>query len=103
MDIELIRTLIKEINNDNMPNKAYNFYYDETNNYRKVKLLDFGLGFKDNRVLTDNYTLGGICIEQEKVLDTDKLMTSLKLQKNQERSNILPAEIALLQGSKIFF
>ena len=84
MDIELIRTLIKELNNDNMPNKAYNFYYDETNNYRKVKLLDFGLGFKDNRILTDNYTLGGICIEQEKVLDTYKLMTSLKLQKNQE-------------------
>ena len=84
MDIELIRTLIKELNNDNMPNKAYNFYYDETNNYRKVKLLDFDLGFKDNRILTDNYTLGGICIEQEKVLDTYKLMTRLKLQKNQE-------------------
>lgn len=84
MDIELIRTLIEKGNNGNMPNKAYNFYYDETNNYRKVKLLDFGLGFKDNRVLTENYTLGGICIEQEKVLNTDELMTSLKLQKNQE-------------------
>ena len=84
MNIETIREIINDLNYEKIPDKPYDFYYDETNNYRKVRLADVEIGFKDNKVLNDNYTLGGICIQQEKTLNTNQLITNLKLQKNQE-------------------
>lgn len=75
---KMINDLYKYKEND----KKYNFYYDETNNYRKIRISD--KGFNDNKVLTDNYTLGGICIENEKEVDDTILLKELNLQKNQE-------------------
>lgn len=80
--VDVIKEAIKELNNYTENNKKYNFFYDETNNYRKVSLSN--KGFNDNKVLTDNFTLGGICIEKDKSIDTTCLIKELKLQKNQE-------------------
>lgn len=80
--VDVIKEAIKELNNYAENNKKYNFFYDETNNYRKVSLSN--KGFNDNKVLTDNFTLGGICIEKDKSIDTTCLIKELKLQKNQE-------------------
>lgn len=80
--VDVIKEAIKELNNYTENNKTYNFFYDETNNYRKVSLSN--KGFNDNKVLTDNFTLGGICIEKDKSIDISCLIEELKLQKNQE-------------------
>lgn len=82
INVNSIQEMIKEVYGYKEPKKNYNFYYDETNNYRKVE-LDIG-GFNDNRVLNNNFTLGGICIEKNKNVDTSELLKKLKLQKNQE-------------------
>ena len=66
--VDIIKGAIKELNNYPNNKKAYNFFYDETNNYRKISLTN--KGFNDNKVLTDNFTLGGICIEKDKCIDT---------------------------------
>ena len=44
--------------------KKYVFYYDETNNYRKVRITE--KGSNDFKVMFDNSTLGGICFEKSK-------------------------------------
>lgn len=62
--------------------KVYLFYYDETNNYRKVIITEKGLN--DFKVMFDNFTIGGICFEIEKEIDTKDLISNLKLQKGQE-------------------
>ena len=80
--VDVIKEAIKELNNYTENNKTYNFFYDETNNYRKVSLSN--KGSNDNKVLTDNFTLGGICIEKDKSIDISCLIEELKLQKNQE-------------------
>lgn len=80
--VDIIKGAIKELNNYPNNKKAYNFFYDETNNYRKISLTN--KGFNDNKVLTDNFTLGGICIEKDKCIDTTNLIKELRLQKNQE-------------------
>lgn len=82
MYVDVMKEAIKELHNYEENNNKYYFYYDETNNYRKVRLD--GIGFNDNKVLTDNFTLGGICIEKVKKADVHKLILDLKLQKNQE-------------------
>ena len=43
-------------------NKKYIFYYDETNNYRKIKINNHGLNNKKS--LFYNFILGGICFEK---------------------------------------
>lgn len=80
--VDFMKEAIKELHNYKENNKRYNFFYDETNNYRKISLSN--KGFNDNKILTDNFTLGGICIEKEKKIDTSNLIKELKLQKNQE-------------------
>ena len=44
--------------------KKYVFYYDENNNYRKVRITE--KGSNDFKVMFDNFTLGGICFEKSK-------------------------------------
>lgn len=39
--------------------KEYIFYYDETNNYKKVKIT--GTGLNVNEAFYKNYVLGGFC------------------------------------------
>lgn len=80
--VDIMKEAIKELHNYKENSKKYNFFYDETNNYRRISLSE--KGFNDNKILTDNFTLGGICIEQEKNIDTSNLIKELKLQKNQE-------------------
>ena len=46
--VDVIKEAIKELNNYTENNKKYNFFYDETNNYRKVSLSN--KGFNDNKV-----------------------------------------------------
>ena len=74
--------LIEKINGFNDNGKKYIFFYDETNNYRKVRITN--KGFNDPNVLLDNYTLGGICYEKGKQKEPDEMITQLKLQPNQE-------------------
>lgn len=80
--VDMMKEAIKELHNFTDNKKIYNFFYDETNNYRKISLSN--KGFNDNKVLTDNFTLGGICIEKDKCIDTTNLIKELRLQKNQE-------------------
>lgn len=82
INVNQMQEMIKELYNYEENSKKYIFYYDETNNYRKVRLSS--KGFNDNKVLTDNFTLGGICIESEKNVDTNDLIKKIDLQKNQE-------------------
>ena len=82
ISVEVMKEIIKELHNYEENDKQYNFYYDETNNYRKVKITE--KGFNDNKVLTDNFTLGGICLKKDIKISTDELSSGLKLQENQE-------------------
>ena len=58
INVEEFFTAIEQIHGYRDNGKKYIFYYDETNNYRKVKITEKGLN--DFNVLFDNFTLGGI-------------------------------------------
>lgn len=73
---------IKQLHGYKDNGKKYIFYYDETNNYRKVKITEKGLN--DFKVLFDNYTLGGVCFEQSNEKNPEELIKKLKLQVGQE-------------------
>jgi hypothetical protein len=67
----------KELHGEN--NITGNFYYDETNNFRKLKLTDKGL---NNDIEKSNFVLGGLCsIDGVSNIDTTSLLENLKKQK----------------------
>ena len=82
INVEEFFTAIEELHGYVDNGKRYIFYYDETNNYRKVKITEKGLN--DFKVLFDNFTLGGICFEKNKEKDNKELIMNLKLQTGQE-------------------
>lgn len=82
INVEEFYTAIEQLHGYKNNEKKYVFYYDETNNYRKVKITENG--FNDFNVMLNNYTLGGICFEKSKEKDIGELIKNLKLQNNQE-------------------
>lgn len=82
INVEEFYTAIEQLHGYKDNGKRYAFYYDETNNYRKVKITEKGLN--DFNVMLNNYTLGGICFEKSKEKDAKELIKNLKLQNNQE-------------------
>lgn len=82
INVEEVFKAIEQLHGYKDNGKKYIFYYDETNNYRKVRITEKGLN--DFKVMFDNFTLGGICFEKSKEKDTKELIISLKLQKGQE-------------------
>ena len=72
INVEEFFTAIEELHGYVDNGKKYIFYYDETNNYRKVKITEKGLN--DFKVLFDNFTLGGICFEKNKEKETLKVL-----------------------------
>jgi len=81
VNVEEIQEMIKDLYNYEENKEQYDFFYDETNNYRKIKITE--KGFNNNKMLTDNFTLGGICIKKGSKINIDELSNKLKLQKNQ--------------------
>ncbi len=61
-------------------NISYYFYYDETNNIRKLRVTDSKDAFIEG--LNKFFVLGGICGEKENFFNIDDLFSELKLQKN---------------------
>lgn len=82
INVEEFFTAIEQLHGYKDNGKEYIFYYDETNNYRKVKITEKGLN--DFKVMFDNFTLGGICFEKSKERDNKELIKNLKLQTGQE-------------------
>lgn len=82
INVEEFFTAIERLHGYVDNGKKYIFYYDETNNYRKVRITEKGLN--NFKVLFDNFTLGGICFEKNKEKDSKELITNLKLQTGQE-------------------
>lgn len=79
LNVNNLKTGIKEINNYIGEPKEYKFYYDETNNYKKVRIRETGLN--DENAFFKNYVLGGICFrkEEEQNIDVSELFnTQLK-------------------------
>ena len=61
--------------------KNFTFYYDETNNFRKI-YLDENKGFNIRRdLINSNFCLGGLVLEGENRPDIDCLKNKLQLQK----------------------
>ncbi|MFL0533163.1 DUF3800 domain-containing protein [Bacillus anthracis] len=60
----------------------YNFYYDETNNCRKLSIKDGKLSFDKNK----DFVLGGVVVEKDNIKDIedsfDSLKKKLKVQSN---------------------
>ena len=79
INVEEFFTAIEQLHGYKDNGKEYIFYYDETNNYRKVKITEKGLN--DFKVMFDNFTLGGICFEKSKERDNKELIKNLKLSK----------------------
>ena len=64
-------------------NIKYTFYYDETNNIRKLRLKKNGTFNIQINEVNKNFVLGGICYEENKNLfDIQQLKNSLNLQKS---------------------
>ncbi|MFR8145402.1 MAG: DUF3800 domain-containing protein [Clostridia bacterium] len=82
INVEEFLTAIEQLHGYKDNGKKYIFYYDETNNYRKVKITEKGLN--DFKVMFDNFTLGGIGFEKFKEIDSKELIVNLKLQTGQE-------------------
>lgn len=87
-----LKTAIKELNGYNGEPAEYKFYYDETNNYKKVRIRENGLN--DNNAYFKNYVLGGICFlkKQENSIDISELFKT-------KLSKYLNGEI---KGHKLF-
>ena len=62
---------IKQINNYTQTTKKYQFYYDESNNYRKIKITESGLN--NNKAFYNDYVLGGFCHYANQKPDIEKL------------------------------
>lgn len=80
-----LKAAIKDINNYIGEPEEYIFYYDETNNYKKIRIRDTGLN--DNNAFFKNYVLGGICFlkTQESSINISELFnTKLKKYLNGE-------------------
>lgn len=83
IEVETLKEMIYDLHGYKESYKKYNFFYDETNNYRKVRIT--ANGFNDNRVLIENYVIGGICfksnVTSESIL---KLKNKLKIDQEHE-------------------
>lgn len=75
---DIRQELINELDNVDFTLK-YNFYYDETNNYRKFYINKSG---KFNQPIDRYFVLGGICLEFDQQCNFESLMQDLKMQKN---------------------
>ncbi len=82
INVEEFYPVIEKLHGYKDNGKKYIFYYDETNNYRKVRITKKGLS--NFKVLFDNYTLGGICFKKNNQKDSKDLISKLGLQSNQE-------------------
>lgn len=82
INVEDFKEMIYKLQGYRENNNIYDFYYDETNNYRKVRIKEDG--FNDNSILTENYVLGGICIKKEDRKDISEIINNIKVQPNQE-------------------
>lgn len=64
-------------------NIKYTFYYDETNNIRKLRLKKNGTFNIQTNEVNKNFVLAGICHEENKyLLDIQQLKNNLNLDKN---------------------
>lgn len=64
IDVFLFKEMIESLNGKK-EHKKYTFYYDETNNYKKIKIRDNGLNVDE--AFEKNYILGGVvCLKEEK-------------------------------------
>lgn len=83
IEVDEFTKLLYEVNGYRENDREYIFYYDETNNYRKVRLTD--RGFNNNNILVDNYVIGGICIKKDSnISNIMKLRDNLNISKTQE-------------------
>lgn len=65
LDIMLFKEIIESMDGSQSQHKQYTFYYDETNNYKKVRIKENGLNVSD--AFEKNYVLGGVvCLNTEK-------------------------------------
>lgn len=79
MDVKELREIIIQRNSLQNTDKVYTFYYDETNNIRKLYLK--GSGFNVNK--TDNFILAGILHEGlSSGSDFSNLFQMLNIQKS---------------------
>lgn len=96
IEVETLKEMIYDLHGYKESDKKYNFFYDETNNYRKVRIA--ANGFNDNRVLIENYVIGGICfksnVTSESIL---KLKNKLKIDQEHELKSA-----QLFRGKKKF-
>lgn len=81
IEVETLNEMIYDLHGYKESDKRYNFFYDETNNYRKVKIT--ANGFNNNRILIENYVIGGICFENN-VTGKSILKLKNKLKINQK-------------------
>lgn len=82
IEVEDFKEMIKELHGYSENDKSYIFYYDETNNYRKVRITD--RGFNDKNILKENYVLGGICVNKKHSINIASVLGNLKIQPSQE-------------------
>ena len=80
--VEDMKKMIYELNGYKENDKVYTFYYDETNNYRKVRIRENG--FNDENILRENYVLGGICIKQQIETNISDILDKMNIQPGQE-------------------
>ena len=79
---ENLEQVIEMNNFKNLENK-YKFYYDETNNIRKLRLKDNGTFNIKNEEVKNNFVLAGICHEEHiRLEDIDELINNLYLDKS---------------------
>ena len=64
INVEEFFTAIEQSHGYKDNGKKYIFYYDETNNYRKVRITERGLN--DFKVMFDNFTLGEFVLKNLK-------------------------------------
>lgn len=67
------------------PVDGWHFYYDETNNFRKLKFdPNKPTGYNIDRALRYDFILGGIAFDPRNVPDTELLMERIGIQKKNE-------------------
>lgn len=78
LDVSFIRSATIKMNGLSGVDNEYNFFYDETNNIRKLTIKGAEFNVPD----THNFVLGGIArTEPPSLADANSLMESLQLQK----------------------
>lgn len=84
LNVTKIQSDIKILNDYNKISNDYHFFYDETNNYRKVRIENGKL--KDENAFYKNYVLGGICyLEDNKENANIDVLFNEKLQNYNDR------------------